>query len=113
MTVSYKTPATDVPFGQMPHWMLRTGKLSHTQFRIMAALLAGIGNRGTPQHLTYTWLAEWASTDKNTVTKAMALFTENGWVEITGKMRNFRRYKLNLDKMRSDLMVREYEAPDA
>lgn len=102
-------------YAKVPIWLIRSEHLSHAQYRILNVLLVVLGGRrGEWWHVSYSKLAEWASTDSNTVTIAVKLFVDQGWIEVKGG-RNWRLYKLHREAIESSLWALygdEYDEED-
>lgn len=83
------------PYATLPMWLSRHEGLSHAQLHILLVLSALLGGRqGRWVHTSYRRIAELASTDIQTVSTAVNLFIEKGWIETKGA-RNYRFYKLD------------------
>lgn len=102
----------DIPFAQVPAWLMRAEGLSHAQYRILSVLIFLLHGAPFPRHCSYVWLGKAATTDKMTVANAMTLFKNQGFLIVSGRQQR-RKYVLDFDKIRETLWTENLEDPDA
>lgn len=95
-------------YAKIPLWLIRgCDGLTHAQFHVLVVFLTVLGGRKGWWHIEYRRLAELACTDTATVTRAVHMFIDAGWLEVKGPPM-WRQYKLHREVIERDIF-KQYE----